>query len=741
MSLPGNAPSSTLQSAPFLEPYDRPKLPLEDFEYGGIALNDGTQGLNIQVWHLTYDADEASDNYGDFTLVPELYGLPSVVLNVPDVISVCLAFNQNMDVFIGYEKRNGVSEYYWYDTATASYKISTLPAGAYSPQACLDDHRQTQTNSSDIILGYMRSGSLYYRQQRDRFTIERELGNGAGAARLRRVGMTTNSRLKFDVRFGSGSTLCEIVGDLCKEVGISGAKLELKELCETEVRGYMISGLYSSAEAIRGLIRTYFFDMPEYDGKLWGLLRGRPVVAVIRRSDFVLGDEPVFESVREQEVEFAGKVHLAFACAESDYTPTKATSERTSSSVKTKSELTIETFVNLEPTEAADRVNTMHKQAFAELAGKIEFGVGEHFSYLIPSDVALVEVKENLFKRFRIDDREFIQGVYRFKAGIDRASVYGNPVIHAPTIPTPTPPPANLPGVTTWYPLDLPALQTAHDSEGLLYYLAGYGDSEAWTGAQVQREVASEYQTEAEINYRETMGLLDTALPYASSLIPDTTNSFDVTTNKDLYSISDEQLYIGKNACVVGDEIIQFRDVESIGVNQWRLTHLLRGRLDTLAVAHSDGERFVFLGKPVRVSAETSLIGQTFNLRAPSFGTVPTAATPQPFSFTGESQREWAPAGFTAAQDGNAWQFNWVPRYRLGDSANPVKSIHQNGYRIKFTIGSTTVVKDVAAPSYTYPESEQFTDFGSAQSSFDSVDVMALNSLTGEGRSLSQAVT
>lgn len=741
MALPDNQASSQPVIADFEPPYDRYTGPLEDFEAGGIALNDGTQGLDVQVWYLAYNDNEASAGYGEFTLNAETTGDTSVVLTVPEVTRVGLAFNQNMDPFIAYENRDCEAKFYWYDSFIGGYTTSTLPAGSKSVACCLDDHRVTQTGSSDIILAYIRAGTLYYRQERDRFGVEYSLGS-VGAGLLYKVGMTKNLRLKFDVHEGSGVRLSEYVGDLCRLVGIPGNRIDVTEIYPITFRGIKSAGIYQAGAAIRGVQPLYTFDFPQIDGKLVAVRRGGEVVATIDQDDLVTDREFRFESAREQGVEFPIKLHLGYASAETDYTPTKATSERRSRDIKSLSEQAIESAVNHTAQDAAERADIMHKTMWAEFEGRAKFSLPESFAELVPSDLISLEVRPNTYKRMRLVNMLRVDGAFDCEAVIDRQSAYtaasvGLPV---PAIISPETPPPTIPGDTTWEFLDLPVL----DGDDTLHYrVAGHGDAgTAWRGFQVQREVGADWKKEVDVTSAELMGTLAAALPAASAYFIDTTNTVLVSLNRAPTSTTADLMLSGQGAWLIGDEIVQIRTWVAEGDN-WRGSYLFRGRLDTAPATHSIGARAVFLGNPAKVAIDASLLDTTLSLRAPSFGQVGSDAADGDYSFIGRSQEEWPPEMLAASQDGNDWNLSWVPRYRLGNSANPIPSVHFYGWRLRFTVSATTVTRETTTttPEFTYTEAMQTADFGSAQSSFDTVEIRALNYLGGEGKALSEAVS
>lgn len=190
MSLPNNSLSLTPQPAAFLSPDSLVSSRLVDRERGGIALNDPSQGLNVRDWSAYLVGN-------DITVAVES-GPSSVIITRPNVETLSLAFDQNMRATIAYTQA-GVSKLWWFDT-NAGMMVDTTFAGATYPRLCMDDKRTLEVGASDIILAYLRDGGLYYRQQRDRFQIERLLQSGiASYLRLRNIGMHAGNRLQFEL--------------------------------------------------------------------------------------------------------------------------------------------------------------------------------------------------------------------------------------------------------------------------------------------------------------------------------------------------------------------------------------------------------------------------------------------------------------------------------------------------------------------------------------------------------------
>ena len=164
---------------------------LIDYEWGGIALNDTSQGLNVVIWQCFY-ADgficvKRTDNETVFQIIA-----------AENVSRVGLAFDFNMRPTVCYIE-NGVTKLYWYNTQIASHTITTF-ADVLNMCISLDDSRLRQSANADIIAAYQKSdGGLYYRQQRDRFSVERLLATET-AGRLWQIGMNRGNRLQFNFR-------------------------------------------------------------------------------------------------------------------------------------------------------------------------------------------------------------------------------------------------------------------------------------------------------------------------------------------------------------------------------------------------------------------------------------------------------------------------------------------------------------------------------------------------------------
>lgn len=210
MSLPGDAAASTAVQAPLLSPDNRDRTDLLlDYELGGVALNDPSAGLQVQPW-------EAWSDGAHLWVAPSPGRTPTtLLLTGSGITEVALAFDQNMRPTVAYVEA-GLAKLFWFDTSIGAM-VTTSYAGATSPMLTLDDKRPVATlgGTSDVLFFYLLSGSLCYRQQRDRFTIERVLGAvPPTSTRINRVGMGSNNRIQVWLGAVAGTEAGAVYTDL-----------------------------------------------------------------------------------------------------------------------------------------------------------------------------------------------------------------------------------------------------------------------------------------------------------------------------------------------------------------------------------------------------------------------------------------------------------------------------------------------------------------------------------------------
>jgi hypothetical protein len=171
-------------------------LLIKDHELGGIALQDPTQGLLVKEWTASLVGNDIriypSTNANDFI----------VAVTSPGITEFSLSFDQNMNWALAYMAA-GILHFSWFDVGISTRVLIVLNNAEYSPFLSFDDKRRPATllNENDILLFYLKNNWLCYRQQRDRFLVERQLVQFTNTEpmRIRRAGMNLGLRMQVEV--------------------------------------------------------------------------------------------------------------------------------------------------------------------------------------------------------------------------------------------------------------------------------------------------------------------------------------------------------------------------------------------------------------------------------------------------------------------------------------------------------------------------------------------------------------
>lgn len=154
---------------------------LFDYELGGVDIGDPTQGLTGWLWTLYVDGDNVTifkDGQSPVTLFTQA-----------GIVDVSLAFTQNMQPTVAWKLVSGDIVLRWFDSTINNFTVTNFGQGD-TPRLTLDDKREVALATSDIIFGYIRSGSLYYRMQRESFLTEHLVAAiPSGLHKLERIGM------------------------------------------------------------------------------------------------------------------------------------------------------------------------------------------------------------------------------------------------------------------------------------------------------------------------------------------------------------------------------------------------------------------------------------------------------------------------------------------------------------------------------------------------------------------------
>jgi hypothetical protein len=193
----------------------------------------------------------------------------------------------------------------------------------------------------------------------------------------------------------------------------------------------------------------------------------------------------------------------------------------------------------------------------------------------------------------------------------------------------------------------------------------------------------------------------------------------------------------GSNIALIGDEIIQFSDVEALAPRRFRLSGLLRGRRETEAAVagHAADERFVLLDPASLVAFDPPLdgLGQSFRFRPAGSGdaaTVPTAIIA-----AGTALRPLSPAHLRLRQVDGKLEATWVRRSRAGfgwlDLVDAPLADATEVYRVEVAIDGRAVRTAIVATSrFAYDAADLALDGGGSEIT---IRVAQLSEVVGPG--------
>ncbi len=300
------------------------------------------------------------------------------------------------------------------------------------------------------------------------------------------------------------------------------------------------------------------------------------------------------------------------------------------------------------------------------------------------------------------------------------------------------------PGDTTAFYLDIPLLRETDDNSG--FYIGVGRELSTWRGAQIYRSSDNvNYNLLSSLTVPSIGGTTLTVLPSGPHNYMDRINTVDIELlyADQLLSISESDLLNSFNACVIGNEIIQFQTATLIGTRQYRLSNLYRGRLgtDDQKGSHVIGERFVLItsgGNLERVLDSSSLLNTSRYYKPVSVGQNITTVVAETFANTGRSLKPYSPAQFKAVKQTNGdFVLTWIRRTRYNggwfNNTDVPLNEETESYTLKIYNGVTVVRTEVlTTQNFTYTVAMQTTDFGSTQNTI-SAQVAQNSAIIGPG--------
>lgn len=169
-----------------------PADPLVDYERGGVAVGNVSEGLRGYSWAARYDEPTSQ-----VLLYREDKGEDSAVVLVtrPNITRLALSFDQNMRPVLAWVDSTGCFLWYFMPSSSGFGQVQ-IPGAGY-PCVTLDERRPELISDSDVLLAYTRDGNLYCRAQREAYNVEHLLYSGVPSPDLLAFGMSKQLRLQW----------------------------------------------------------------------------------------------------------------------------------------------------------------------------------------------------------------------------------------------------------------------------------------------------------------------------------------------------------------------------------------------------------------------------------------------------------------------------------------------------------------------------------------------------------------
>lgn len=538
----------------------------------------------------------------------------------------------------------------------------------------------------------------------------------------------------FDRASGNGATLSSIVTSLSLDAGLSASDIDVTDLADTTVLGYLISRPTTVRGGLQPLSQAYFFDGIESDYKLNYIDRGGSSVATIPEQDLAsLSDNEYWVQERNQEQDMPMRMTVQYMDFERDYQEGTQTSKRAQSPfpvMQSKNEVTTGLPIVLDDSEAKQIVEKWLYNTWQERDG-YKTALSWEYLKLNPADIVTVNFDDGTTYKVRLATVDFganlalgISALSEETANYTTSGIAAENNFTASTI-------KGASAQTYLKVHNVPLLADTHDQarvSSVLYAQAGPLISGAsWNGATLYSSTDQVTWTPVtRITNELTYGSVSGTLAAPSDVFAvDTTNSLTIwpTSGGDnLESITYAQLLAGAlNIAIVGSEVINFQNVTDNGDGSYTLDTFLRGRrgTDTAASSHASGEYFYLIND---TNAEGFVIPLA-NIDSPMYfkavgdGQTLEEATTQTLTPTGEDLKPYAPINAQRNDSGGDITITWDRRTRINGDGSGTMPLNEDSesYSIDILSGSGgSVLRTLTASSetVTYTAAQITSDFG-----------------------------
>lgn len=461
--------------------------------------------------------------------------------------------------------------------------------------------------------------------------------------------------------------LPDVVEALCLEGGLEASEIDVTDLPNTEVLGYVRTKQMSTRAAIEPLRQAFYFDAVESEGKVKFISRGGSSLVTIDDDDLgaVEGEsdpQPATEPVRAQEAELPAVVNVVYLDRDRDYENGTQTARRVvTGSVQ---QTTLEMPIVLTNQHASDAASVNLYDAWTART-EISWSTTKRYAKYEPTDIVTL-VDGAISRQVRITDKSEEGPVIKWRGRDDKPAIYDPNT--TPNTPSGQGASIRITGDTVVELIDSPIFRDADDDAG--FYVAARGTRDGWTGGVLYQSTdgGTSYSSLKTVTQRATMGATDTALGnWTGGYVVDEVNTVDVQLDSGtLSTITRDSLLDGGQAAIIGNEVVGFQRATLIGEDQYRLSGLLRGMRGTedQISEHAVSDRFVLISAAnwYRVDQLLTQVGAEYLYKPVTFGKSIEAAPSEAFTNAARGLKPFSPVDLRLSADG---VLTWKRRTRL----------------------------------------------------------------------------
>jgi hypothetical protein len=511
--------------------------------------------------------------------------------------------------------------------------------------------------------------------------------------------------------------------------------------------GYLISTATNARDAIAPLREAFQIEAVESEGKIKFIPRGQPSIIDIPETDYQVeksnnGLSDAITTHRDDETTLPQTIQVNYMDVDGLYQKGSQYARRLTG--KARNLLSIDMPVVFTAQQAARLAQSILYQSWAERT-KIQISLSRKYAQLEPTDVITLH-KGNLVFEVRLLKLSDDGMISRYDAVVQNTNATTQTVTGSPVDPATTnvvPKSSTRLGILDIAPLD----DATGDVLGFYAIASPVNESLQWGGATLyrSRDSGSSYSVVADsVGAAVPMGWATTVLPnWQGGNQVDLLSRVTVKiANGSLASITLDELYAGKNFCIIGDELLQFQFAELIASQTYTLSNFIRGKqgTDAAMLTHAVGDRFAILSNYANVTVEGTALNTPLFYSAITFGVPPRVFTDSQaiMQFNGQRLKPFSPVfGFATKRVSGDIDFAWVRRARVVNywSNNTDVPLDQatESYRLDIYNGSV-IVRSILTltPAATYTLAQQVTDFGSGQTTL-TTKVCQISAAIGDG--------